>query len=834
MNAYLSIPSRYLAGRKLRTFLTTLAVVFGVAVVFSMNMVLPAVTSALNASEMGVTGAVDMTVKSATGEPFQSNLIAQVSQTNGVAAVAPAFGMLITLAPPSQITEFDFVGIDIGAAESVNAFNVTAGRFINGDDSMSAVISQHLAQLAGLTVGDTFKLPTPQGISSLPIVGVYDAQSDDRVLVPLKTAQTLFNAPDKITAIDVAVTAGADRDGVKQAIQQKLGTAFNVGSTASSNAFAQSILLGAIIFNVFGLLTLFMGAFLIFNTFRTVVIERRHDIGMLRAVGATRGTITRLILVESAMQGIIGTLIGLVLGYLLGTLLVNALSGALNQFIRIRVGNTGVPIDGLIISIVLGIGATLLAGLLPALSAGRVPVLAALRLEQAEVVQQRAGKSALVGAGLLVIGIAGLFVGNSAIATLGAVLILIGLVLLVPVLLRPITRFIEPLTRWLFAREGLMAEGNVQRNPGRAAITVSALMIALAVIVALYSVLTSVVQAYNSRLSEQFSADILLIPPSVAVWVGDVGVNDQFEQQLAKIPGVGSWAGLSYAPAQVKGTGVQVLGFDPANYPKVSSLAFDQGNDSTYAELSSGRTTVVSGIFASSMGYKVGDSVPVQTPDGVLNYRIVGIGTDYLGVKLATLYISKQNMTADFHRAEDIMVMANLKPGADAATTRAEIQNLLQNYPQLTLYWGADWREQQIAYLNSIFSALYIVLIALIIPSALGLINTLAINVMERTREIGVLRAVGATRAQIRRLVVAEALLLGLVGTALGLVAGIALGYSLVALVSTTMTSSIQFSFPFVGILFAIVLAIVMALLASVLPARQAARVKIVQALQYE
>jgi putative ABC transport system permease protein len=210
------------------------------------------------------------------------------------------------------------------------------------------------------------------------------------------------------------------------------------------------------------------------------------------------------------------------------------------------------------------------------------------------------------------------------------------------------------------------------------------------------------------------------------------------------------------------------------------------------------------------------------------------LGTDYLGAKVNTLYISKDNMATDFGRADDIMVMASLAPEADAAAVKAGVEALLQSYPQLTLYWGADWVADQVQYLDQLFAAYYVIFIALMIPSVLGLINTLAINVLERTREIGVLRAVGATRGQIRRLIVAESLLLGMAGTALGLLTGLALGYGFTNVFGKLFSSSAVYSFPLAGILFAIALAMIMALLASVLPARQAARVKIVQALQYE
>jgi putative ABC transport system permease protein len=827
------MPWRYLTGRKLRSFLTTLAVVFGVAVVFAVNMLLPTLTGALEASELGVTGQVDMTVTSATGAPFREDLLDTVAQTAGVAAVAPAYHSQVTLPETEGIPTFDLIGLDPGQAELVRFYQISDGRFLTSDDTRSAVVSQPFAEAVGLGTGDKFHVPTPNGVAEYTVVGVFSKQSGNQLLVPLRTAQDLFNADGKVTALDVIITAGADREAVKQTLQEELGTGYNVGSVAASSAFSESLKLGLVVFNAFGILTIFMGAFLIFNTFRTVVVERRRDIGMLRAVGATRGTITRLILVESALQGIVGTVIGLVLGYLLGLGLIYGLQSLLDTFYQIRLTNIVAPPEAAILAATLGIGVTLLAGLLPALSAGRVPVLTALRGEQVAVEERRVSISTMIGAGLVGLGVLGLLLGDSMLILLGSVLMLTGLVMLAPLLLTPIARMLDPLIHRLFAREGLLAQGNLKRNPGRAAVTMSALMIALAIVVALATVFTSVNAAYAQRISETLAADILLLPPNYGLWSGDVGVGEEFEQEVAQIDGVGDWAGLSYAPTRVNGTNAQVFGLDPANYPKVAGITFDKGDASVYAELSNGRTAVISGIFANSLRLNVGDSMPVQTLEGEQSYRIAAIGSDFMGTKFNTLYISKQNMAADFGVSDDLIVMANLEPGADAPAVRANVESLLEGYPQLTLYWGADIRAQQMHLLDQLFLFYYVVMAALMIPSVLGLINTLTINVLERTREIGVLRAIGATQGQVRRLVIAESLLLAMAGTAVGLLAGLALGYAMTMMIGDVAYAT-GYYFPLAGILFAVALALILALVASALPARQAAKVKIVQALHYE
>jgi putative ABC transport system permease protein len=586
VRTYITIPFRYLAGRKLRTILTTLAVVFGVAVVLSVNMMMPTFQAALSASQMGVTGQVDMTVTSATGAPFPASILDKVSQTNGVAAVAPAFQRHVILPGDANTPQFDLIGLDPTRAETVRYYQVSAGRFLNASDieTDGAVISQGLAQALNLNAGDKLSVPTLGGLVDLPVVGVFATQTGDQVLVPLQTAQRMFDVSGQITGVDVIITAGVDRDAVKKALLDELGPTFSVGSAAANSAFAQDLELGGVIFNIVGILTLFMGAFLIFNTFRTLVVERRHDIGMLRAVGATRGTITRLILLESALQGVLGTAIGLVLGYLFGLGMVAGLEGLLNQYVRVRLGTPVLPPGAIVLAVVLGVGMTVLAGLLPALSAGRVPVLVALRGEQVDVERRRASIGNMIGAGLAVIGIVLLFVGDASMATFGGVLILIGMVMLASLLLHPVARVLEPVTRWLFAREGLLAEGNMERNPGRSSITMSALMIALAIIVALWGVFTSIQDSYIRNLQKTLSADILLLPPSLGVWNGVVGVTDEFEQKLGQIPGVGNVTGLSYAPAQADGTVIQLMGLDPATYPKVSGIMFTQGGEGAYTE----------------------------------------------------------------------------------------------------------------------------------------------------------------------------------------------------------------------------------------------------------
>jgi putative ABC transport system permease protein len=823
---------RYLLGRKLRTVLTTLAVVFGVMVLLGVNVLLPSMVNAVQGTVLGASGAADLTVNSPTEETFGTDVLSEVQGVPGVTVAVPALRRNVNL--PGAASAVELVGLDLANATKIRPYATAEGRFLQPGDTRSVVVAPRVAQAFNTKVGGTLNLPTPQGLQGFTLVGILAVAPTDQILMPLETAQALFAAPGRINTIDITVSAGTTVDAVKADLERRLGAGFRVGTGAGEVGFLSSIQIGVVAVNIFAVLTLFMAGFLIFNTFRAVVVERRHDLGLLRAVGATRRTVVGLILMESVLQGVVGTIIGLALGYLLAFGLTSAMSGMLQEYLRVRMTELVITPGVLALAIGLGIGVTMLAGLAPAYGASRVPVLEALRPAPPAREQRRITWSSIAGAVVLVLGVVALIIGTTAAVSLGLVLVLVGLIWIAPALIRPFARVLDPLTRTVFSREGTLAEGNLQRQPGRAAVTASAVMIALAIIVALSSMVTSFNTIIHDYVNRSLGADVLLVPPAIALWSSDVGAGEALEQKLAAVPGVAVASGLRFANAQANGVAVQVLGIDPTTYPKVAGLGFDEGDTSAYGALAQGRAAIASPIYAKAHNLHAGDTVQVSTPDGVKPYRLVAIGTDYLSFKVATLFISQTNMAADFHRTENVFFMANLKPGADQAAARRDLAALLEQYPQFTLAWGADFRATQFETVNQAFLGMTIVLLILTIPSLLGLVNTLAINVMERTREIGVLRAIGATQGQVRRMVLAEALLLSAAGAALGIAAGIAMGYALTALVAATMSSTVTFGFPWLGVLAAIVVALALGMIASVVPARQAARLQIVRALQYE
>ena len=856
MNFQLTLAARYLWGRKLRSFLTTLAIIIGVMVIFGMGIMLPTMNDAFNKSLLAASGQADVMITNKTGENFSATVLNQIKTINGIAVIGGSLERTINLPPDfygknSTVSALSLVGIDPTVAPNLHDYQLTQGRFLKQGDGNVAVISEKLANDIGVKLNDTMKLPTTQGVVKLTIVGMTPGRAlvgNEQVLITLTQAQKLLDAAGRINVIEANLTTKdkTQTDAIVNNIKAQLGNTYTLGGLSSGSEYATAMQNAGVIFNMMGYLALAMGGFIIFNTFRTIVAERRHDIGMLRAIGANRGTIVGLVLTEGWVQGVLGTAIGIGLGYLLGGGIIAMLNPFMKQLINIELTPVIDP-SLYVVSIVLGVGVTLFSGLLPALNASRVTPMEALRPSVAETMQRVSRVGTIIGAVMLLIAAVGLISGNFELIALGGLLVLVGLVLVAPALVKPIANLFGMLLTLIFARKGTgeLAQGNLTRQPSRAAITASATMIGLAIVVGAGGMLFSVVGLAENMFNKSMGSDYLLIPPSIAAWKGDVGASETLKSKLSSIPGVGAVNSLRYAQSSIQsvalktGTGdtaISVLGIDPVEYAQVSGMDFMSGNaQDAYAALAANeRNVIVNGILATPLGLKVGDVIPLATPTGQQNYRIVAIGSDVLSIKINTAYISQTNMKLDFNKSEDILYQIDLAPGADVATVEQWLNQIVADYPQFRLVSGRAYVAEFMTQYESIISGMYVLLAVLSIPSLIAILNTLAIGVIERTREIGMLRAIGATRNQVWKTIVAEALLLSALGTAFGILAGLYLSYMFVEGLSAGGYMKMPYTFPVAGVLAAIAAGLIFGVIAALMPARQASQMEIIQALRYE
>lgn len=833
---------RYLGGRKLRTALTTLAIVLGVALIFAFNLLMPSVKAAFEDTISAASGNVDLSITSASDQSFAaSEMLDQVVQVEDVQAVT---GLLMRkIALPKEegsigdAASIQLVGVDPVTAPQVRTYVVSKGRFLQPGDREVAVIPGGLVDLAPqITVGTKIPLVTATGLKMIPVVGILAEKGDPaapEVLVPLADAQIWLDQPGLINTINVKFESGADSGEIKANIQKILGSSYTFDNETSGLDTLAAMGVGTAMLNVMAAIALFIGAFLIFNTFRTVILERRRDLGMLRAIGASRRQLTHMILIESLLQGIMGVVIGLILGYLLALLIMEAMVQLMSKFMAISTLHLQFNAPAFVYAIAAGLVTTLLAGYWPARAAGRISPIEALRPVALADTRRNTRRGLIIG--VIIMALASiLLVSNDQTTGPGAVLFMIGAIASMPALVVPITRQLSPLLTLWFDREGDLARGNLTRQTGRAAITASTLMIGLAVLILIAAMVISFTDLVTDLTDRSFTSDIILIPQTVALYQGIVGADENLITELRDLPEVETATGLRAASSLTDGKTIEVLGIDPVHYPQVSEMKFAEGDTTgSIGQLAQGRTVIINSITKTAFGLNMGDDLVLETAEGPQTYRIVGIADDLLHFKINAAFISQENLKNDFHKAEDVLIMLNLEPGVDQHAAFARVEEILKDYPQFTARITGEYREEMKEIMDQAFVLFYGMAILILIPSALGLLNTLTINVLERTREIGIIRAVGGSRGQVRRVVTAEALLLGLLGAAVGIVVGVAISYGSIgsfSIVGWQMT----YTFPVLGIIASVIVGVLLALVSSILPARNAARLDIIRALQYE
>ncbi len=591
MNFQFSLALRYLSGRKLRALLTTLAIVFGVLLIFGMNSIIPAMMKAFQANILAASGLVDAAVSLKTGDAFPADKLATVKAVDGVRVITGLLDRTVNLPPdyfdadpalPDRVSALSLVGLDIATVRDVHAYNILNGRFLEASDSNAAVISQSLADNLGLTLGSELELPTTGGLQSLTIVGLLPARAmpgNEEVFVPLAQAQSMFNMAGKINTIEANydTTDDARRVQIDAAIQSAMGSEYHIGALTSNSELATNLQLGQTIFNVIGVLGLLMGGFIIFNTFRTVVVERRRDIGMLRALGARRQTIFYVILIEGVVQGVIGTVLGIVTGYGFSLLVITLLGGVMSKMLNVQMGMPVITLPIILICFGLGVGITLLAGLLPAMNASRITPLEALRPDVGKMnIRRLAGFGFWTGIAMIAFAIVTLLTRNASLLGVGGFMFIIGLILIAPALVSPIAALFGWLAGLIFARQGIaqLAEGNLSRQPTRAAVTASTTMIGLAILVTITSLITSAAIGFERVLRKSLGSDYILVPPSVAIWGTNVGSSPNLAKELGAVNGVSVVSSLRFAPALVNDTASSLMGIDPATYAQVSGLDF--------------------------------------------------------------------------------------------------------------------------------------------------------------------------------------------------------------------------------------------------------------------
>ena len=572
---------------------------------------------------------------------------------------------------------------------------------------------------------------------------------------------------------------------------------------------------------VFAGIALFVGSFLIINTFSILVAQRGRELALLRAIGASRRQVVRSVLIEALVVGVIGATLGLGLGVLLA-MGITALFATYGH----DMSGTGIVFSWRTVLAVylVGINVTMLAAWLPARKAGSVPPVAAMRdtVEAATAHPVRKG----LEFGVLILGLLaflfGLFVADSReIWWIGAGIfgLLLGTAFLAPIVGRPVISGLGLVYRRLFGSIGRMAEQNTVRSPGRTAATASALMIGMTLVALMGVVASSATASIDKQIEDNFHADYVL---SNAI---GQPYSSTITAKAADVDGVRTVSPIRYVSAIVDDGQLSTVAIDPETFGDIEEIEASEGTtdiDADSVMLSTNHRT----------GREVGDTVEVKIGKSTEDLEVAGFfeETDTLGTP--DVLLSVDTVTEMGGQGADNMAFIFLEDGADADAVSEDIEELISSQPLVTLKDQQDFADEQRSAIDQLLFIIYALLGLAIIIAVLGIVNTLGLSVLERTREIGLLRAVGLSRAQLRRMIRLESITIALLGALLGIVLGVVAGAAIQqSLVDDGIT---ELAIPWLQLVVFVVLAGLVGVLAAVVPAWRASRMDVLEAIATE
>ena len=859
----LKLALRSLVAKKIRFALTTLAVVIGVMSVVAVFTLTDSLRATFSDLADDITEGTDLTVRVAQeiggdlDRPTLPNeVVDEVARVEGVGEALPAvaaFNVVIVDGAGEPIVPRGPPAL--GFSFSPNMFFITEGRSPDADGEFAADATTVAAN--DLRLGETYAVNGPVTAEDFELVGVFnfgDPDSNTSVgqtmaAFDLATAQRFLGFAGQLLEIGVVVSPGADPAVVKADLETALGDSYEVitrqvAAEEQQADFNDAINIFNIILLVFAFIAVFVSAFIINNTFQIILGQRVREIGLWRAVGATPSQVGWSVISESAVVGVFSTVIGTGLGVLL-SLLLRAL---------LRAGGFGLPSGPLelrprtiALAVAVGLGVTMASSIGPAVRARRISPVAALQVDyqvgQAGLRRRLASGSAVTAAGAASL-VVGMFARLDTTPTLaligvGAVVTFIGISIVSPALARPVAGLLGRPLQTLFRVPGQIARENAARNPRRTASTAAALMIGLALVGLTAVVAASVEKTFLRTLDNAVEADYFIQAESGG-FNPTAGFPEQVVTDLDALDELESVVGYRFAfgSVLVNGSGKDIaateLGVVESHLDgDVRSGGFASADPLTAVALHTDP--------AAELGLGVGDTVEMTFPDNataLLTVVAVYANAAIYGNWLIDVALWDEH----FNRSDFGFASAKIAGFSDGLPeteqslllerSRAAIDGALAGYPTVRAEDRVEFRQSQQAQLDSFVSVITVFLGLALAIALVGILNTLALSVFERTREIGLLRAVGMTRRQLRRSIRWEAVIVATFGGLLGVTVGMVFGVAAVLAIPDTFVADVAVP---TGTLAAYVGASAVAgVLAAILPARRAGRMDVLEAIAYE
>ena len=856
MRSFGSLAFRQVRARRLRALLTAAGIVLGVGMIFGVLLLAATIQRTFTDLFDSVYGKTDLVVSGTDQTGLPHSTLREVRNTPGVEdAEANVFSVFNLVgesgrAGTSGSDQLNVSGENPHTRDLTDSQTVAGRRARHGSQ---ITLQESWADAHDLGIGDSVRLATPAGLARLRVVGLFqfstglDFGGQGFATMPLAKARVLMDKPRTFDEVDVIASGGQESiNGVRHRLKGRFGSGTKVETPQKKSDEVESQLQGfnAILY-FFAAMALFVGGFLIFNSFNMTVLQRMREIGMLRTLGATRGMVVRSVLREAAMLGLVGAALGVGVGVLLALGLV----WLMREGLDFPVGDLRFTWVAPVAAVAVGLLTATLGALYPARRAGRIPPIRAIL--GAEGLRSRPHpRRAALGLVLIVAGLGGAFWLGAADETttlvaaagmLGTIAIFFGIAMLAPFVVRPMVAVLTWPLRRLFPVEGRLAAESARTDPGRTAATATGLMIGLALVVAVNSLGASFLSSISDEFDRSFARDLTVQPSGFAPGQGpQQTIANGLRDRLARIPEAKVVARERIvftpdlpAPKGERRSDGLLFAFDPPQYEQVDTTEVSGApRDQVFRRLRHGEVTVGKGQ-ADETGVEVGDRIKLDGPSGSRTARVAGI-VDTVVFGGQTVGMSLDTLRKVYGVTSDSELALKARSEEDRPILRHKVDRIVsRHYPNLAVLSNDELKSDVESRVNQQFGIFYAIVGVAIFASLFGIVNTLSMSVLERTREIGVLRAVGSTRWQVRRQVADESLVIGLIGALLGIAVGAVLGWALLEGLSSGIPG-VTYQPPIGTMFFVAVAGIVLGLIASILPARRAARLDVIRALSYE
>jgi len=842
---------RSLTAHKLRTILTTLAILLGVAMICGTYVLSDQIdrgfknifTDAYKGIDVAVTRKAkfsgEMTGATA-GLP--ESTIAQVRGVNGVAeaygfvtgtgAVAVNGKVVSTGGSPTLF--FSYAPSDISNTTYVQGGPPTAPGEVS--------IIQKLATDQKLHLGSVIDVIAPGGSDKARVVGVFTFGAESSlggsliVDTTLADAQRWFDMPGSVSEIDVKAVPGVPPDTLAPRVRAALPAYADVKTGAQAaidqtkqlsdaiGSFLRPMLLS------FGGIAVLVGAFIIFNAFSMTVAQRRRELALLRALGASRRQVLLTITCEALAMGVLASLLGILAGLAIAAGILRLFAAA-----QIDIPHSGLVLAPrtVIVALAVGILVTLLSAVIPSLRATRVPPMAALQ-EGAVLPPSRLARFtpylavvlALLGALGIVAGMYGPGSASSRLGVIafGAVFVFVAVAMVSRYVIKPLAGLLGWPLQKLAPVSGRLARDNSMRNPARTAATASALMIGLGVVVFVAVFAQGLKSSFIDSFDRSVRADFVVQGQSYLPLPSDTA------SRLQGVAGVQTAAGVEAQQAQIAKKTTAVYGVDPYTFPRIWKFDWVKGGSDALLGKLGTNGAIVEEQTAASLGTGIGKTIDVVTVDGKqAKLKVIGLYRETS--MLNGVIVSDAGYTALFAKPQLFTVYVKGDPGVGMAQTEASLKAALVAVPTADLQTAQQYKDGIVKQVNQILNLLYGLLAMSVIISLFGIVNTLVLAVFERTREIGLTRAIGMSRRQVRATVRYESVITSIIGAIMGIVVGIVFAW----VVTTRFAGQgITFSIPGGQLVAFLIVGVIVGVIAAILPARRAARIDILEAIHYE